>query len=565
MKRFFGLLLALTLLLSLCACASTPAANDTKEPPPAEDTNTPEQDTTTDDETNDTTDDTTGDSTGDAVADDLYEGVKLPLTDETVTFTYFRNYIDSNYNQLQMDFDDALGFQVAEQLTNVHIDWQLVTDFDTQFNLMVASGDWPDAASSWTASTFGVQLNVLEDNGVVLDLTDLIETYAPHYQALRLSDESVRRDTMTDDGKLVGIYNIEDPVHVSWMGPVARKDWVEEWGGGTIETYDDWETYMQWAVDNKQPYSSPFILGADGVMNSYLLAGFDLYIDWIVRDGQVVYCPTDPAFKDFVTLLHDWHEKGFITDANFSGTRIPFDDYACGGAAMMTAMPSWFDMLEGLSGDGQATFTAVQCPVKNRGDKRIVEDRCSWETRLEGLAAYIFADCENPELLVQWHDFFFTRGGSLLADYGVEGVSYEFDENGDPVFSEAVTNAPDGIAFNTTWLRYIFDQIPHRYDWLREVRGVMNEDGLACYDIWDGNFENQLTFPQYISRTPEEGEEYASIMSDINTYLEENVSKMCMGDIPMSEWDNFIAKFDQMNIDRAREIQQAAYDRYIAR
>ena len=40
---------------------------------------------------------------------------------------------------------------------------------------------------------------------------------------------------------------------------------------------------------------------------------------------------------------------------------------------------------------------------------------------------------------------------------------------------------------------------------------------------------------------------------------------MCMGDIPMSEWDNFIAKFDQMNIDRAREIQQAAYDRYIAR
>ena len=42
MKRFFGLLLALTLLLLLCACASTPAANDTKEPTPAEDTNTPE-------------------------------------------------------------------------------------------------------------------------------------------------------------------------------------------------------------------------------------------------------------------------------------------------------------------------------------------------------------------------------------------------------------------------------------------------------------------------------------------------------------------------------------------
>ena len=38
MKRFFGLLLALTLLLSLCACASTPAADDTKEPAPAEDT-----------------------------------------------------------------------------------------------------------------------------------------------------------------------------------------------------------------------------------------------------------------------------------------------------------------------------------------------------------------------------------------------------------------------------------------------------------------------------------------------------------------------------------------------
>ena len=32
------------------------------------------------------------------------------------------------------------------------------------------------------------------------------------------------------------------------MGPVARKDWVEEWGGGTIETYDDHRVAMAFSL-----------------------------------------------------------------------------------------------------------------------------------------------------------------------------------------------------------------------------------------------------------------------------------------------------------------------------
>lgn len=57
----------------------------------------------------------------------------------------------------------------------------------------------------------------------------------------------------------------------------------------------------------------------------------------------------------------------------------------------------------------------------------------------------------------------------------------------------------------------------------------------------------------------------ASISSAVNTYRDEIFSKMIMGQVPLSEFDNYMSKLKAMGIEDAIKIQQAAYDRYMAR
>ena len=47
--------------------------------------------------------------------------------------------------------------------------------------------------------------------------------------------------------------------------------------------------------------------------------------------------------------------------------------------------------------------------------------------------------------------------------------------------------------------------------------------------------------------------------------MDENVSKFVTGDKSMEEFDDFVAALKQMNVDRCVELQQTAYDRYMAK
>ncbi len=65
--------------------------------------------------------------------------------------------------------------------------------------------------------------------------------------------------------------------------------------------------------------------------------------------------------------------------------------------------------------------------------------------------------------------------------------------------------------------------------------------------------------------TSEENQEYAKIMADITSYVEENTNNFITGVRPLSEFDDYLAQLEKLDIKRAIEIYQAALDRYYAR
>ena len=63
----------------------------------------------------------------------------------------------------------------------------------------------------------------------------------------------------------------------------------------------------------------------------------------------------------------------------------------------------------------------------------------------------------------------------------------------------------------------------------------------------------------------DESREYTDIMSKINNYAEEQVYSFIFGETSLEQFDAFVEQLKNLGIERACEIKQAAYDRYMAR
>ena len=54
-------------------------------------------------------------------------------------------------------------------------------------------------------------------------------------------------------------------------------------------------------------------------------------------------------------------------------------------------------------------------------------------------------------------------------------------------------------------------------------------------------------------------------MGDIETYMEETVTSVLVGNTPVSALEEMTEKLETMNIQKAIALKQAAYDRYQAK
>ena len=66
-----------------------------------------------------------------------------------------------------------------------------------------------------------------------------------------------------------------------------------------------------------------------------------------------------------------------------------------------------------------------------------------------------------------------------------------------------------------------------------------------------------------MSMTTEESEEFNRLTGDLVTYVSENLSKLIMGDLSLTDGlDGFLQGIKDMGIERCVELEQIAYDRY---
>lgn len=494
------------------------------------------------------------------------EGITFPLK-EKVTLTYWIP-LSVNAASVMDDYNGSLVYQKLEELTNVHIEFIHPANGSEgeQFNLMLASGEYPDLISNANSNYKGGSSKGVSD-GVYLPLNDLIDKYAPNYKALRESSPEIARETIGADGVISVIKPIAKMENPCWQGPVLRKDWLDETGMAVPETIDEWEAVLR-AMKENHPDGIPLMVALSGKdVCNFKSSGTDAHGCFVgaynvgpyfyVDNGTVKYGPMEQGFKEYLTTMNRWYEEGLI-DKDFP-TRDNSATDSMFAAGETGAIVRSIDTADALLKSQGAEWVVAPYPTLNKGETAQYRAK-DWNTTSGEVA--VSTQCKYPEIAVAWLDFAYSEVGEMLFNFGIEGETYTMVD-GKPVFTDVMLDNPD-MAPEAALFKYKMDKGAFlRWGAYSNPTSLQNTKVMDAKNFWTENTGSGMVLPP-ISLTTEESTEAAKILSSADVYRQEMVLKFIMGIEPLDKFDDYVEQLKAMGIEEAIALYQAAYDRFMA-
>nr|AFK65433.1 family 1 extracellular solute-binding protein [Paenibacillus mucilaginosus K02] len=434
---------------------------------------------------------------------------------------------------------------------------------DQKFSLLLASGELPDIfLNTWLQYPGGPDKAV--EQGYILKLNDLIDQHAPNLKKALQEHPEIDKMIKTDNGTYYAFPFIRSEAGRVYGGPIIRKDWLDELGLSVPETIDEWHTVLK-AFKEKKNAAAPVTFrtmflgertagfaGAYGVMGNYY-----------VKNGKVVYGYLEPEYKEYLKTMNQWYKEGLIDKDFASIDAATVDKKMTSGVSGATF--GWQFYIEkynaaAQAADPKANYVAAPYPVLKKGTK---PEFGQLDNAYAGTSsAAISAKTKNVEAAMRWLDYAYSEEGSMLNTFGIEGVTYVL-KDGKPVYKDLVVKNPEGLGSDQVMMQYAHgtnfpmiqrdNHLPAKYQ--------QTKDAL---DIWRNTNHAQHLLPP-VTPTAEEADEMASIMNDINALVKEAELKIILGAEPVEAYDKYVEQMKGLGIERALEIQQAAYERYLKR
>lgn len=493
------------------------------------------------------------------------EAQQLPLTEEPVTLTAW-DYVVPPVMAVITDYGvDGQVYAELQKRTGVTLEFttaNLLTASDSM-SLMVAANELPDIIFNFGMFYTGNMDDLIEGE-IIVDFAEY-EDLMPNYFDILNNNPSIARDVYTEAGAVPLAENIQDTLIPS-SGPAIRQDWLDADGLDTPVTVDDlYEVLKTFQSENDCQY--PLWIAANGA--NTLGSAFGVSVNgennalggWIYQDGKVQYCVPMDGFRDYVQLIADWYSEGLISPDFVSQTmnNTATDDEIVGNASgFFTTSVNGLTNLSGYEPD--SNVQPVRAMVLEEGDLSGFDD--AGTSRVSKGGAAVACSCPEIELAVQIIDYCYSDDGILLSNYGVEGVSFEYDDNGEPVLTDLVTNNPDGYDFALALIKYTSSTPCSICINERNFLGYTDAQ-VAAIDLWLRNTDSTMA-PGAVW-TVDAQTEYSSIVSDLGSF----VSTMCLqfitGEKSMDEWDSFIEEVtSSFDVERMTELYQEAVDTYLS-
>ena len=448
------------------------------------------------------------------------------------------------------------------------------------FNLMIASNDLPDMIyTRWPTEYPGGPEKAISD-GVIIRLNDVIANNAPNLSALFAKNPEWLKAAKTDSGTHYMFPFIRgDDYLMVFFGPQLRADWLDQLGMEVPETLAEWDTVLS-AMKSEGLVEYPLTFtnfrrgrGINGPGNAFIQPFGTTWSFHQDDGGNVQFGPYQDSFGDFLAFFKDWFDRGLVDPEFFSNERNTFNAKILNGdtGAWTSYTGSGIGAyLDANGGKGTFDIWAAPYPVLNKGDTPFFGQR---DNPVRGSGMAVTTQARDVETAADFADFAYGEEGHVLFNFGLEGESYEwstsypgFEGERWPVYTDAMNSDPEGRTLSQmgglyTRSFYSGPIVQDRRYMYQYARRPQQRDAVV---LW-GQTDAATHMLPAVTATPDEAEDLAEMMSDIETYVEEMFVKFITGQEPLDNFDAFQSRLQQMGIERAIEIKQAGLARYNSR
>lgn len=480
------------------------------------------------------------------------------------SFTYY-TYIGAA-SSLVTNLGDTEMYKELEKQTGVHIDFEHPLESGA-FNVMLASGEYPDMIENDWSSYPGAERQACED-GILIDLTDMMEEHAPNY--LKFLNEQVPEALpwITTEGRFYTITNLAAyDNYTSIGGLIIRKDLLDKFGLEVPKTIADWENVLTVFKENgvKYPVS---MTSTDMLVYAPFMGAYDVCMGYYQDEDVMKYGYAEPEMKDFVALFSEWYKKGLLDndvatqDATTMQGKISNGEVGawCGN---LNDIQKYRLVLQKI--DPKAEIVATPYPVLEEGgvNKVVYLDRVDGHTWANQVG--ITTACKNPEKALEWLDYAFTEKGHMLFNFGIEGKSYNMVD-GEPVYADEIVNNPDGLDFKTALSMYARPNSPGYIDERYMDQMYSSPAQIEAAKMWSENankYEQANVWRSRFKFNSEEAGNVNNLTLEFSDYAQENFFKFITGLKPVSEYDAYIEELNKLGVPNVVKIYQDAYNKNV--
>jgi putative aldouronate transport system substrate-binding protein len=498
--------------------------------------------------------------------------ITYPLTPDDNQITFYQQ-LGQGIISVLPSYNDSYIDQTVEEATGIDMQFVEVSDtvINEQYSLMIASGDWADVISCDQYYAGGTAQAYADE--VIMDLSDLVYDNCPsYYNALYQTNEASIMN-VTVEGKILGIYSIKDRAYTD-SGEMTRADWLEALNLEVPKTLDQLNEVL-YAFKNAYGCSytvkcdSTGVLEFVGAFDTELasLSGSDLSV-FVKDDGQVESGYISDGYREYLEWFAGLYRDGIINPDFYSTTLFP-DVF--NGLVGSGDMAFWNSMADGLSNiysyadDENFAQVAVPTIVRDEGDvNTFLDEEVLAGGRSSGYS--ITTSCEDPELVLQFFNYFFTDAGAMLRNYGVEGDTYTKNADGSVSYTELVTNNDLGMTMNNALNYYTCVQVCPGMSLADSLWACYNDEAIAAMEAWEPVGTSDNVYPKGAALTTEEQDGINNRVSDIISGASEQILKFMTGSVELNDdtWNAYLADMTQMGIQDVLAVYQNAYDGYLA-
>ena len=453
-------------------------------------------------------------------------------------------------------WEESRFFPRMEALTGVSMEPKTVLEQDEYDKLLAGMlrGSIP-ADVLFKAELTRDEERALLDAGAIIDLAPLMEENMPNLSALLEAHPEWREVITLPDGRIASLPLLSE--NERQVCVFINRAWLDKLGLDMPATLDELTAALaaMAATDLNGNYKSDEI-GADltGVWEMrWLLPYFGIVADDynIARvDGEAVFAPELPGYRDFVALLRDWVEQGILTDEAFTG---------CHSTALLSSSSS--DDNPEVSGllVSMTPFTQVDADDVTDYEALLMpgpDGEIVWRDLLGCVWTGCYAvtsACGDPAAALRWVDALYGEEGALLGYAGVEGEDYTYSAEGYWTFKVDTLRTIDDIRSQvimytgTTMPGLVPDAFLQKVDSEADRHIFAQSAKVKAY-------ATQVT-PAYAldDASQQRADELAAVLGGM---VDRGIAQFATGEVPLDDahWDAWLAQLREAGSAELAEI-----------